>query len=128
MPNSASAIFTKQYLPSTALITVLSNDMAQILELTQPISAMTNKNQCESDYKKTDRIKFMENRNIGPLKQEEAKNAVPLNKPVGIWVKKWVDYSSKYGFGYLLTSGLTGVFSNDSTKVILNLDDQLASK
>ena len=37
-----------------------------------------------------------------------------------IHVKKWVDYSSKYGLGYLLSNGSTGVFFNDSTKIILD--------
>eukprot|EP00357_Protocruzia_adherens_P032235 CAMPEP_0115018538 /NCGR_PEP_ID=MMETSP0216-20121206/28876_1 /TAXON_ID=223996 /ORGANISM="Protocruzia adherens, Strain Boccale" /LENGTH=581 /DNA_ID=CAMNT_0002389773 /DNA_START=88 /DNA_END=1830 /DNA_ORIENTATION=- len=37
-----------------------------------------------------------------------------------VWVKKWVDYSSKYGLGYLLSNGATGVFFNDSSKVILD--------
>ena len=37
-----------------------------------------------------------------------------------IWVKKWVDYSSKYGLGYLLSNGFTGVFFNDSSKIILD--------
>jgi len=37
-----------------------------------------------------------------------------------VWVKKWVDYSTKYGLGYLLTNGSTGVFYNDSTKLILD--------
>lgn len=37
-----------------------------------------------------------------------------------VWVKKWVDYSSKYGLGYLLSSKATGVFFNDSTKIILD--------
>jgi polo-like kinase 1 len=35
-------------------------------------------------------------------------------------VKKWVDYSTKYGLGYLLTDGSTGVYFNDSTKIILD--------
>ena len=35
------------------------------------------------------------------------------------WVKKWVDYSSKYGLGYLLSNGFFGVFFNDSSKIIL---------
>ena len=35
-----------------------------------------------------------------------------------IWVKKWVDYSSKYGLGYLLSNGCSGVFFNDSTKIV----------
>lgn len=35
-----------------------------------------------------------------------------------IWVKKWVDYSTKYGLGYMLSNGCAGVFFNDSTKII----------
>ena len=35
-------------------------------------------------------------------------------------MKKWVDYSSKYGLGYLLSNGSTGVFFNDSTKILLD--------
>jgi polo-like kinase 1 len=31
-----------------------------------------------------------------------------------------VDYSTKYGLGYLLTDGSTGVYFNDSTKIILD--------
>jgi len=44
-------------------------------------------------------------------------------KPSGrneVWVKKWVDYSSKYGLGYLLSNNSIGVFFNDSTKIILD--------
>jgi polo-like kinase 1 len=41
-------------------------------------------------------------------------------KPQEIWVKKWVDYSGKYGLGYLLSNGATGVYFNDSTKIILD--------
>jgi polo-like kinase 1 len=39
-----------------------------------------------------------------------------------VWVKKWVDYSSKYGLGYMLSNGCSGVFFNDSTKVVLDLN------
>jgi polo-like kinase 1 len=50
-------------------------------------------------------------------------SSFPSDKGFGktdIYVKKWVDYSSKYGMGYLLSNGSTGVFFNDSTKVILD--------
>ena len=49
-------------------------------------------------------------------------NVVSLGKqaPSEIYVKKWVDYSSKYGLGYLLSNGASGVFFNDCTKVIMN--------
>jgi polo-like kinase 1 len=39
-----------------------------------------------------------------------------------VWVKKWVDYSSKYGLGYLLSNASTGVFFNDSTKIVIDPD------
>lgn len=41
-----------------------------------------------------------------------------------IWVKKWVDYSSKYGLGYLLSNGQSGAFFNDSTKILLDPNSQ----
>ena len=37
-----------------------------------------------------------------------------------VWVKKWVDYSTKYGLGYYLSNEATGVFFNDSTKIVLD--------
>ena len=47
---------------------------------------------------------------------------VSLYTPVGgsprVWVKKWVDYSSKYGLGYVLSNGSVGVYFNDSTKIV----------
>jgi polo-like kinase 1 len=33
-----------------------------------------------------------------------------------------VDYSSKYGLGYLLSNSSTGVFFNDSTKIVIDPD------
>lgn len=37
-----------------------------------------------------------------------------------LWVNKWVDYSNKYGLGYMLSNGCAGVFFNDATKIIAN--------
>ena len=36
-----------------------------------------------------------------------------------VWVTKWVDYSTKYGLGYLLSDNSAGVFFNDSTKIVV---------
>ena len=52
-------------------------------------------------------------------KEEENNEHKDLKGP-DTWVKKWVDYSSKYGLGYLLSNGFSGVFFNDSSKIILN--------
>ena len=37
-----------------------------------------------------------------------------------VYVKKWVDYSSKYGLGYLLSDSTTGIYFNDSTKMVID--------
>ena len=73
--------------------------------------------------------------NVNALKEEgdkKMKTDIQLNpganvnqnkdniKIPDIWVKKWLDYSSKYGLGYLLSNGHLGVFFNDSSKIILN--------
>ena len=39
-----------------------------------------------------------------------------------VWVSRWVDYSKKYGLGYKLSNGCSGVFFNDATKMILETD------
>ena len=39
------------------------------------------------------------------------------------WVTRYVDYTSKYGLGFLLNNGCSGVFFNDSTKIVLGDDD-----
>lgn len=38
-------------------------------------------------------------------------------------VKKWIDYSSKYGIGYALTNGWFGVYFNDSSKMLSISED-----
>jgi cell cycle serine/threonine-protein kinase CDC5/MSD2 len=53
--------------------------------------------------------------NIGP---EKGYNFLGLDS--GIYVSKWVDYSTKYGLGYLLSDGTAGVVFNDSTRITMS--------
>ena len=46
-----------------------------------------------------------------------------LNATPSVWVNRWVDYTSKYGLGYMLANGSIGVYFNDSTKIILSSDN-----
>jgi hypothetical protein len=39
-----------------------------------------------------------------------------------IWVTRYVDYTSKYGLGFLLNEGSSGVYFNDSTKAVLEAE------
>lgn len=40
------------------------------------------------------------------------------------WVTRYVDYTSKYGLGFLLNDGSSGVYFNDSTKIALEADGE----
>jgi polo-like kinase 1 len=93
---------------------------------TAPTSALGTaraSSQAHFEVLNTDRIKL--NRDLRPSDQppaplllpEKPQTSVPSQPEV--WVKKWVDYSSKYGLGYLLSNGCTGVYFNDSSKVLL---------
>lgn len=39
--------------------------------------------------------------------------------PSPVWVTHYVDYSNKYGLGYLMCDGSIGMYFNDGTKIIL---------
>lgn len=43
-----------------------------------------------------------------------------LGADSGVYVSKWVDYSTKYGLGYLLSDGTAGVVFNDSTRITMS--------
>ena len=43
---------------------------------------------------------------------------VTADQPKTQLVAKFVDFSTKYGLGYKLTSGAVGVLFNDSTKIV----------
>lgn len=75
---------------------------------------------------KTGTVRPMTGRGQGEgvaLKETEFSELAKENvKEPEVWIKKWVDYSSKYGLGYLLSNGSNGVFFNDSTKILLEPD------
>ena len=47
-----------------------------------------------------------------------------LDKLELVFVHKWVDYSSKYGLGYLLSNDIVGLHFNDNTKMLAVRDSQ----
>ena len=53
-------------------------------------------------------------------KEKEREKEQEKLKGAEIYVNKWVDYSTKYGLGYLLNNGNVGVYFNDYTKILLN--------
>ena len=61
--------------------------------------------------------------------KSSSSNKIPLyingkfSSKLEVWITKWIDYSSKYGVGYLLNNGYYGVYFNDNTKMLLNPKD-----
>lgn len=39
-----------------------------------------------------------------------------------VCIRKWVDFTSKYGFGFTLTDGAVGVHYNDGTVIVVSSD------
>eukprot|EP00358_Blepharisma_japonicum_P005710 CAMPEP_0202941546 /NCGR_PEP_ID=MMETSP1395-20130829/1677_1 /ASSEMBLY_ACC=CAM_ASM_000871 /TAXON_ID=5961 /ORGANISM="Blepharisma japonicum, Strain Stock R1072" /LENGTH=406 /DNA_ID=CAMNT_0049636871 /DNA_START=447 /DNA_END=1664 /DNA_ORIENTATION=+ len=109
-----SSSFLRQFQPSASNPQLTS---AQRLTETAPTISKQSSRNSRQELVNTERISRV---------KEETKQLPTLpNSSQGntelpeIWVKKWVDYSSKYGLGYLLSNGATGVFFNDATKVML---------
>ena len=60
------------------------------------------------------------NNNFFKPESSKVQTRSSLNGYTPVYVKKWVDYSSKYGLGYLLSDGSTGIYFNDSSKMVLD--------
>ena len=56
-------------------------------------------------YNTGNQYKITDLKDIGPIIE------------LDVHVTKWIDYSTKYGLGYLLSDGTAGVVFNDSTRV-----------
>ena len=55
--------------------------------------------------------------------EDEVRASNDVSKLVAkVWVVRYVDYTSKYGLGFLFNNGSAGVYFNDSTKIVLSAD------
>jgi hypothetical protein len=122
----------KKHLPADFQVTIRS--MPKRLEATAPAGGRrgnhTDKNQPMTAKEALRGRKLDADENEGAKtngrEQIGSKNpvAVQSSADVPIHAKKWIDYTSKYGLGYILSNGSVGVFFNDATKIILERDGQ----
>lgn len=105
-----SSTYIRQFLPNPNFVKakdmVGSGTAGAIMRSSNEMNGL-NRNQLATD------------RQTAPYKQPPISGFTPP-KDNEVWVKKWVDYSSKYGLGYCLSNEATGVFFNDSTKICLD--------
>jgi hypothetical protein len=50
-------------------------------------------------------------------------SSIEWNEEGEAYIRKWIDYSNKYGVGYTLTNNSCGVYFNDNTKILLHPDN-----
>lgn len=90
---------------------------------TNSLKVQSSTQQYNNNFKSSQGLRSLQSSTNMNLGNNTAYNNTKKEKYAGktdIYVKKWVDYSTKYGMGYLLSNGTTGVFFNDSTKIILD--------
>ena len=115
MPASAlacppSSNFLKLYMPAAQN---LANNSSKIHESSQNLSKVSPRNlRDDKEVVLTDRTEKKEAISRHLMSPVENGNEVTVNK--------WVDYSNKYGLGYLLSNGAIGVVFNDSTKILIH--------
>ena len=69
----------------------------------------------------TEKVDFNDDQCEDPKKDDS--HALPASLHASapkVWVVKHVDYTSKYGMGFLMNTGSSGVYFNDSTKIVLS--------
>ncbi|KAK6505350.1 Cell cycle serine/threonine-protein kinase cdc5/MSD2 [Arthrobotrys musiformis] len=54
------------------------------------------------------------------IDQTNRARITPMNVESGAWITKWVDYSNKYGVGYILNDNTTATIFKDGTNILLD--------
>lgn len=119
-----------------------SQPMKSLVAEPQPLDMMPNMvvantppdNMIKSDNNKIGTLEAMHDmldQSINVMERRKASNqittmdAIAVEPSVKTWVVRYVDYSSKYGLGYLFNNGSAGVYFNDSTKIVLSADGRV---
>ena len=110
--------YTKKFIPNIGKNGIINKEKASLSEQKNLRRSNSGKliinNEINKDTEIENDSHLISTKNIVP----ELLKSLILKKEV--WVTKWVDYSNKYGLGYLLNNGYIGVYFNDTTKIILN--------
>lgn len=84
-----------------------------------------NKNISSSNLRRANSQRILKDNNNLNISSNHVLNKSPQKNKVHevqenqfVSVKKWIDYSSKYGIGYALSNGSIGVYFNDSSKML----------
>ena len=102
--------YIRQFIPNTGPNGIVTN---YVKKQKSPSEAQTNDFDLGHGHTHKENRPYTSNYGI-----KDTKDGLLNNNLSEISVKKWIDYSSKYGLGYILSDGNIGVYFNDSTKII----------
>jgi len=85
-------------------------------------SELGNKDTKDVDASFADEVGDMAVFDGRPLASGAVASPLPSGTGADVWVVRYVDYTSKYGLGFLLNTGSAGVYFNDSTKIVMSPD------
>lgn len=114
--------------PVKALAEVEPVEQQNMLMATTPPDNMTK---ADNKLGTLEAMHEMLDQSINVMERRKASNqiatmdAIAIEPSVKTWVVRYVDYSSKYGLGYLFNNGSAGVYFNDSTKIVLSADGRV---
>lgn len=115
MPSSSSAVPTPAAAPSMQVPTVSPPNMN-----TPNMQAMNKMGTVEKIHKMLDKSYTSTATNTFNSALIDGTNiGTPRSN---VWVVRYIDYTSKYGLGFLFNNGSAGVYFNDSTKIVLSAD------
>ena len=109
--------YIKQFIPNTGPNLIVTNYVKRV----KPPSE-SHTSEFDLGHGELTKVHGNENRPFTSNGVQDNKGLFNHNTASGnlsdVSVKKWIDYSSKYGLGYILSDGNVGVYFNDSTKII----------
>lgn len=95
-----------------------------------PRSLSQNKEDVKSPQRKDENRAASGDRNE-PLSYASTLNKLPVVSAYAVtfggpkvWLKKWIDCSSKYGLAFMFSNGYCGLFFNDSSKIVSSNDEK----
>nr|CCA26295.1 protein kinase putative [Albugo laibachii Nc14] len=99
--------------------------LQQALETLESLFSMYQTRQEAEKSKASDKSAIVAEAPIlGELEMKKSTQSEQEAVVAPLWITQWVDYTTKYGLGYILSNGSAGVYFNDSTRIITSTDAQ----
>ena len=112
--------YIKKYMPNAGNNGIINKEKSKGEKINNIKRTNSGNIFSEKELSKKDDNKIINNSDLVGTKDVVPNLLKNLILKKEIYVTKWVDYSNKYGLGYILNNGYIGIYFNDTTKIVLN--------